>query len=509
MGLALCFVLLVVLVGCRSPGAVRPAVKIGLVAPFEGRYRYTGYDVIYAVRLALREANAAGGVGGYSIELVAYDDGADPTMAAEQARKLAADPEVVAAIGHFREETTAAALSAYAEAGIPLVAPAVLDPALTEGDGAVFRLGPDAGTLAVALLDGVQTATLVGDGPLGNALQEVARERGVRLAPIALPDGDAWPAEMLTSDTITVICDAGSVTAGEVVAALREAGWEGDFLGGPELAATDFAAVAGEAAEGAIFVTPYPFPGDETGFFLKNPVSGEQADFIAAYRAVSNGVPPGPLALPAYEATWVLLEALERDIAAHGVPTREGVAAALPATGRDGLLGHVTFDAERNWGGAPLYWYRVGVEGAVRLQVADDFNGVWHPEGVSDLNAGWLTLPVCYGLSVAEAEERERLETLLEQAAQGDDVAEVQARQLLTDLGVQAYLLVVGRVQHQQAVEALRSANRVSPAGQQLFALLDQVLSALSRSFFVPGVHHGCKHLVFRSQMMHPKLATA
>ena len=347
---------------------MRPTVKLGLVAPFEGRYRYVGYDVIYAVRLALREANAAGGVGGYSVELVAYDDGADSAMAAEQARKLAADPELVAAIGHFREETTGAASSAYAEAGIPLVAPVVLDPALTEGNGAVFRPGPDADTLAVALLDGVQTAMLVGGGPLDEVLQGVARERGVWLTTVVPLGGAAWLAEVMGSDATAVICDADPVTAGEVVAALRDAGWEGVFLGGPELAASDFIAVAGEAAEGSVFVTPWPFPADVPGsdelrFFLENLSSGEKTDFVAAYRAVSNGVPPGPLALPAYEATWVLLEALERDIAAHGVPTREGIAAALPATERDGLLGRITFDASRSWDGAPLYWYRVGPGG--------------------------------------------------------------------------------------------------------------------------------------------------
>ncbi len=56
------------LTGCQFPGTVRPTVKIGLVAPFEGRYRYVGYDVIYAVRLALHEANAAGGVGSPPLE---------------------------------------------------------------------------------------------------------------------------------------------------------------------------------------------------------------------------------------------------------------------------------------------------------------------------------------------------------------------------------------------------------------------------------------------------------
>src|SRR5437773_8430394 len=47
----------------------RPIVKIGLVAPFEGRYRDVGYEVIYAVRLAVREANASGGVAGFAVEL--------------------------------------------------------------------------------------------------------------------------------------------------------------------------------------------------------------------------------------------------------------------------------------------------------------------------------------------------------------------------------------------------------------------------------------------------------
>jgi ABC-type branched-subunit amino acid transport system substrate-binding protein len=124
-----------------------------------------------------------------------------------------------------------------------------------------------------------------------------------------------------------------------VARALRDAGWEGVFLGGPELAATDFAAVAGEAAKGARFVTPWPFPADTPG----------SADFVAAYRGMGPHVePPGPLALPAYDATRQVLEALESDIAAHGTPTREGMAAALA----DVELGDVT-----------LYWYRIGADG--------------------------------------------------------------------------------------------------------------------------------------------------
>jgi ABC-type branched-subunit amino acid transport system substrate-binding protein len=368
------------LTACHFPGVVRPTVKIGLVAPFEGRYRYVGYDVIYAVRMAVREANASGGVGGYSVELVAYDDGADPAMAIQQALKLAVDPAVVAAVGHFREGTTSVALPAYDDADIPLVAPAVLTSASAwEEFDRVYRLGPSAETMAGALFahleeggQGRDRAALVTDGdPLGEALRQDAHAHRVQVSPVVSPEDADWPAQVLASGVETVLIDADPVTAGEVASALRQAGWTGAFVGGPELAAPDFAAVAGEAATGTVFVTSCPFAGNETGVFPENLVSGDGTDFRDAYQSVSNDVPPGALALSAYEATWVLLEALERDIAAHGKPTRDGMAAALAATERECGLGRVTFDAARSWGDAPLYWYRIETGGITRLMGSD------------------------------------------------------------------------------------------------------------------------------------------
>lgn len=108
------------LVACLS--VTRPVVKIALVAPFEGHYRNVGYEVIYAVRLAVREANASGGIAGYSIELMALDDSGDAKAAVEQARKIAADPHVVGVIGHWLGTNTLAAAPEYEAAGIPLLA---------------------------------------------------------------------------------------------------------------------------------------------------------------------------------------------------------------------------------------------------------------------------------------------------------------------------------------------------------------------------------------------------
>ncbi|MCS7283881.1 MAG: ABC transporter substrate-binding protein [Anaerolineae bacterium] len=310
--------LLLFLTACRVPGATRPVVKIGLVAPFEGRYRYVGYGLFAAVRLALREINATGGIGypAYSVELVAYDDGADPEMARQQAEKLAVDSQIVLVIGHFREATTRAALPIYAREGLPLLAPAVLDPALTAGPGAVFRVGPDADELAARMLEGVSEAGLLTDGgPLGEALQREAARRGVALWPVSPPaNAGRW------RDLPPVLfCDAPPVDCGEALAALHARGWAGKFLGGPDLATEEFRTVAGDAATLAWAITPWPDPR----------TMPECADFVAACTEISLGIPPTSLALPAYAAARYALSAIEWAIIQNGRPNRTNVTEGL------------------------------------------------------------------------------------------------------------------------------------------------------------------------------------
>ena len=118
LSLSLC--LIVLLAACAA--STRPVVKIGLVAPFEGRYRPIGYEAIYAARLAIREINARGGIDGRRVELVALDDRGEPDKAITAARQLALDPQVVAVIGHLRPDSTDAALMVYCEAGLAMIA---------------------------------------------------------------------------------------------------------------------------------------------------------------------------------------------------------------------------------------------------------------------------------------------------------------------------------------------------------------------------------------------------
>ena len=112
-----------------------PVIKIGLVAPCEGRDRPIGYDVIYSARLAVREINEAGGVEGTFVALVALDDGGDVELAQATAQSLVLDPAVVAVMGHWLPETTTAAAPIYATASLPLFVPGpTTDPTTLSSD---------------------------------------------------------------------------------------------------------------------------------------------------------------------------------------------------------------------------------------------------------------------------------------------------------------------------------------------------------------------------------------
>lgn len=110
------------LAACRPN--VKPTVKIGLSAPFEGQYRDLGYEVLYAVRLATREQNAQGGVAGrYLVEMVALNDFNEAREAVNQAYEMSADPDVMAVLGGWSPEAAAAAAPVYDRLELAFVAP--------------------------------------------------------------------------------------------------------------------------------------------------------------------------------------------------------------------------------------------------------------------------------------------------------------------------------------------------------------------------------------------------
>ena len=96
-----CLVISLSLLACSS---TRPVVKIGLLAPFEGLHRESGYEALSAMRAALADYPLV------EVEALplALDTSADPTQARRAALKMLRDDSVVAVVGPMQARTVSA-----------------------------------------------------------------------------------------------------------------------------------------------------------------------------------------------------------------------------------------------------------------------------------------------------------------------------------------------------------------------------------------------------------------
>jgi len=232
-------------------------VKIGLVAPFEGRYREVGYDVIPAVRLAIREYAAQNPDANLTLELVAYDDSADLDRAVEQAQRLITDPDVKLVIGHWREDTTAAALHVYHEANIPVI---TLSTQPDLPPGAVYNLAPTE-----------------------EDMDMLAEEWGSTTLP-------RYEVQSTTNDVLAEA--AGFPQSGEFL------------IGGPIVGLSQYYQLSQGAAEQTYFVSPVALPSDTEGQYWTESSAGR---FSQSFTDANLGAPPGIYSAAAYEAAWLAI----------------------------------------------------------------------------------------------------------------------------------------------------------------------------------------------------------
>jgi ABC-type branched-subunit amino acid transport system substrate-binding protein len=283
----------------------RPVIKIALVAPFEGYYREVGYDAFPAMRLALREQIRSGGVGYYEVSFVAYNDNADPVFAERVAHNVVLDDDVIAVIGNLRRDTTLAALPVYTSSLLPVIVTDI--PAdVIPASLLVFRMGPSTSEQVDAL-------NRCPDSRSQSNTQWLQPYKG-NISPFALEH----------------LADFQSPAATKTL---------------------------GESIAGLCFATTTPYPRDLP--------AAERA--LAGFAEVSGAAGAGSRSISAYDATRLLLRAISDDVAAHGRPTRVGVAEALRRISYNGLLGKINFDGNNRWASAPVWVYQYEVDGTAKM----------------------------------------------------------------------------------------------------------------------------------------------
>jgi len=335
----------VLLGGCALPRSTRPVLKIGLIAPFEGLGRPLGYQVLFAVKLAVRERNDMGGVGGYGVALVALNDDDDADQAARQAMKMDVDPDVVAVIGPLSRSTARAAAQPLADAGLAWIAPASVPDEVVVGYHSAFRLYASDVALAEAAIRqaiaadpnaGRESVVVESAGEFGEPLRQAAERLDVYRSLETM--------SMRPSSPVALGGDAEQVAE----ALIGLGGTQGMVVAGPEAGRAVVTQRSDGMAEGLIWV----------GSLSPASPNTLPEGFVRGYQELAGG-PPGPYAVLAYDATNLLLDAIQMGIMQQGRPTRQGVIAALAAVRTKGLGGELQFDAEGSWLDAPLYACRV------------------------------------------------------------------------------------------------------------------------------------------------------
>ena len=336
-------------------------VKIAAGAPLTGPLAKQGQEVANAVKLAVAEWNAKGGVLGKQIEVLEADDQGNPQVGVAAAEKVVADPAVMGAIWGITSVTCIPVSEIFEKARLVMISPGCTNPKVTDrGLKSVNRLcarddlqGPAGIQFAVDEL-GVKKVAVFDDGttgPRGGAdeVEKKGKELGVEILRYVIRSGDKDFRAILSTvpkDVDLIFASLWAPDAALLVKQLPDVGLDKPVMGGDaQYEPVDYIEASAGAAEGnyVTFLVPD---------LKKLPSANAFAEaFEAEYGPVSSY---GPLA---YEATNILLSAIEK----VGQRDRAAIRDAVRATENyTGILGFpISFDDKGDVTSANVYIYQV------------------------------------------------------------------------------------------------------------------------------------------------------
>ena len=342
-------VLLVVVLLSAGAAFAQETVKIGMLAPLTGFAAADGFSVYESVKIAVEKVNASGGVLGKKVELVCYDDAADPKQSVPLAYKLIQQDKVVGFVAGSYSLPTRAVSAIFNDEEIPLVSAYALHPDITLGDY-TFRNGflgtvegKGAAHVAVELLKAKKIALIVSDNDFGTTLSQgfdeyVKGVEGVEIVsnqryPMSEKDFKPYLSKMQASKPDVLFFSGYYFQMGPALKQAREMGITIQFIGEEGADSPKTAEIAGSAAEGLILVTN--LNRDDERPFVQ--------EFLATYRKL-HGIEPDMVGASAYDGFMLIVDAIKK----AGTTEGPAIAKALAETKNyDGLTGLIAgFDAD-------------------------------------------------------------------------------------------------------------------------------------------------------------------
>jgi len=255
---------------CLGGQAQAQNIRIGFQAPLTGPAASDGKTALQGAQLAVEQINAAGGIKGRPLELVALDDQTQPAQAVPIANKFIGDGIKAVISGSYSGPTRAAA-GVFQQAKIPYISAYAIHPDIVRAGNYVFRtsfMGEVQGRAAAKLigesLKHRKVTVISVNNDFGQALstgfKSVAKQFGINIASeYNFAMGDRQFGGIVASvkrDAPEALYIPGYFfNGGPLVAQLRAAGVTAPIVGTEGFDTSSFIDIAKKAAEGVLVTT--------------------------------------------------------------------------------------------------------------------------------------------------------------------------------------------------------------------------------------------------------------
>jgi branched-chain amino acid transport system substrate-binding protein len=354
---------LLLLVACTAPQP-KGEVVVYVAAPLSGWQADGGQTVVGGARLMAERLNAAGGLLGYKVKVVAIDDEADSDVAVQVAGDVRAAMQegerVIGIVGHYNSGQSLAAMEVYKDLALVVVTPTASDVSLTQkGYTNFFRVnatdaaqGPVDARFLVQELEARRIALVHADNEYGRGLRDqmVAALTGMGVDPAVvfeIPEGaptQVKAVQRIKSAQPDAVFLAGYETEGYILLPeLREAGVTVPFMASDGCFLYEFIDGAGPASEGAYVsgITPDPKLTTDQKWWK------EYQELEARN--------PGTYSIAGYSAMNVIAEGVKK----AGTFSAASVAEAIRTLDFQSLVGHISYNAAGDLQDQRVYIFQV------------------------------------------------------------------------------------------------------------------------------------------------------
>ncbi|MDB5353249.1 MAG: Leu/Ile/Val-binding protein [Planctomycetota bacterium] len=349
--IGLCAILVSLLVQ-TTKGQEKTPIRLGHYGSMSGANAAFGEQTDQGIRLAVKQANARGGVLGRRIEVFTEDDQSNPDQILPALFALIDGRKVDVVLGEVASTLSLVGAPLCQERKVPMMTPSSVAAAITQTGDYIFRAcfldvdqGRAAALFAVRDLNARRAAILVdqkSDYAVGVA--RAFRQRYEALGGRIVAERDYLQGEKDFKSQLSAIRDARPDVilvpamyhdVPGIAQQARALGLKVPLIGGDGWDSADLLRGGAADLEGAYFLTQYaPDAPDEA-----------VRDFQSTYKAEFRGQMPDGIAALAYDATRIVLDAIRR----AGSTDKTAIRDALAST-RDfrGVTGRITMGPDRN-----------------------------------------------------------------------------------------------------------------------------------------------------------------